>query len=294
MTQNPECDAHLLFWQGDALDVTLKLDAPRAGQAFFRTDIGAAAVRRREIIEANDLGLTPLEKAWRDLPMNETAPGVWSCRVPLSEVGVFSGKCCFFPKGKTSPEWPAGGNLHVKVEPADARRGNSIYTVFPRQFGSFREVARRLDFIMDEMGFDIIQTLPVFPVPTTYAVMGEYGCPFAALDFFSVDPAMAEFDEAATPIAQFRELICAVHAKGGRLFVDLPANHTGWASTLQTHHPDWFNRRPDGKFVSPGAWGVTWADLVELDYSQPEPRSYMAEVFLFWSRNGVDGFRCDA
>ena len=30
------------------------------------------------------------------------------------------------------------------------------------------------------MGFRIIQTLPPFPVPTTYAVMGEYGCPFAA------------------------------------------------------------------------------------------------------------------
>ncbi len=295
MTQTPECGAHLLFWQGDALEVSLALGAKRAGRAFFRTDIGNAAVRRREIIEANDLGLTPLEKAWHDVPMDETSPGVWTCRVPLDEVGVFSGKCCFFPDaGGGAPEWPEGGNVHVKVEPAEARGGNSIYTVFPRQFGSFREVARRLDFIMDEMGFDIIQTLPVFPVPTTYAVMGEYGCPFAALDFFSVDPAMAEFDVSATPLDQFRELIGAVHAKGGRLFVDLPANHTGWASTLQTHHPDWFRRRDDGEFVSPGAWGVTWADLVELDYSHPELRSYMAEVFLFWVRNGVDGFRCDA
>jgi predicted glycogen debranching enzyme len=294
MTQTPECGAHLLFWQGDALDVSLALGARRAGKAFFRTDLGGAAVRRREIIDANDRGLTPLEKAWRDVPMEEASPGVWTCRVPLDEVGVFSGKCCFFPNGGGVPEWPEGGNVHIKVEPAETRGGNSIYTVFPRQFGSFREVARRLDFIMDEMGFDIIQTLPVFPVPTTYAVMGEYGCPFAALDFFSVDPAMAEFDTSATPLDQFRELIGAVHAKGGRLFVDLPANHTGWASTLQTHHPDWFRRRDDGEFVSPGAWGVTWADLVELDYSHPELRAYMAEVFLFWVRNGVDGFRCDA
>jgi len=294
MTQTPECDAHLLFWQGDALEVTLKLDARRAGKAFFRTDIGGAAVRRREIIDANDKGLTPLEKAWRDIPMEETGPGVWKCSVPLAEVGVFSGKCCFFKDKAAAPEWPQGENLHIKVEPAESRCGNSIYTVFPRQFGSFREIVRRLDFIMDDMGFDIIQTLPVFPVPTTYAVMGEYGCPFAALDFFSVDPAMAEFDTHATPLDQFRELICAVHAKGGRLFVDLPANHTGWASTLQTHHPDWFRREADGAFASPGAWGVTWADLVELDYSHPELRSYMAEVFLFWVRNGVDGFRCDA
>jgi hypothetical protein len=147
---------------------------------------------------------------------------------------------------------------------------------------------------MDKMGFRLIQTLPPFPVPTTYAVMGEYGCPFASLDFYSVDPAMAEFDEYATPLDQFRELIDAVHSRKGLFFVDLPANHTGWASTLQTHHPEWFNRETDGRFISPGAWGVKWADLVELDYSNAELRAYMADVFLFWCRNGVDGFRCDA
>ena len=192
------------------------------------------------------------------------------------------------------PEWPEGRNFHVKVESAETRKSNSIYCVFPRQFGSFREVVRRLPHIMDTMGFRIIQTLPPFPVPTTYAVMGEYGCPFAATDLLSVDPAMAEFDERATPLDQFKELIGAVHARRGLMFIDMPANHTGWASTLQTHHPEWFKRESDGRFHSPGAWGVTWADLVELDYSHPGLRAYMADVFLFWCRIGIDGFRCDA
>jgi hypothetical protein len=35
------------------------------------------------------------------------------------------------------PEWPQGGNLRIKVAPAATRRANAIYTVFPRQFGSF-------------------------------------------------------------------------------------------------------------------------------------------------------------
>lgn len=294
LQQNPEPGSFHLRWAGDTFAATLKLDAPRPGRAVFRTEIGGAAVARRETVEQNDLGATPLERQWRDVPMAEAAPGVWRVELPLGEVGIFQGKCCFFPEGADAPEWPGGDNLVVKVEPAETRGGNAIYTVFPRQFGSFREVVRRLDVIMGRMGFNIIQTLPVFPVPTTYAVMGEYGCPFAATDFFSVDPAMAEFDGKTTPLDQFRELIGAVHARGGRLFVDLPANHTGWASTLQTHHPDWFRRQADGTFVSPGAWGVTWADLVELDYAHPELRAYMAEVFLFWARNGVDGFRCDA
>ncbi len=294
MKQTPNPESFLLKWRYDVLTVTLKLDTPRKGRAALRTNIGRASIRRREIIDETEKGITPPAKAWTDIPLEEVEPGVFKADIHLNQVGVFSGKACFFPEGSSVPEWPEGRNFHVKVVSAETRKNNSIYTVFPRQFGSFREVVRRLPVIMDTMGFRIIQTLPPFPVPTTYAVMGEYGCPFAALDFLSVDPAMAEFDEYATPLDQFRELIDAVHTRRGLLLVDLPANHTGWASTLQTHHPDWFHRATDGRFVSPGAWGVTWADLVELDYSNPELRAYMADVFLFWCRNGVDGFRCDA
>lgn len=294
MTQTPAADGFYLKWLGDKLTVTLKLDAPRKGRAALRTNIGHAKTRRREIIAETEAGVTPLAKAWTDIPLPEVEPGVFSAEIPLNQVGIFSGKACFFPEGSSVPEWPEGSNFHVKVESAEIRKNNTIYTVFPRQFGSFREVIRRLPTIMDTMGFRIIQTLPPFPVPTTYAVMGEYGCPFAATDFLSVDPAMAEFDEYSTPLDQFRELIEAVHARGGLMFVDLPANHTGWASTLQTHHPDWFHREKDGMFVCPGAWGVKWADLVELDYTNTELRAYMADVFLFWCRNGIDGFRCDA
>ena len=294
MTQSPSPESFLLKWRGDTLDIALHLDKPRKGRAAFRTNIGGANVRRREIIAETEHGDVPMARAWTDIPLVEVAPGKFSASIPLDEVGIFSGKACFFPEGSNVPEWPEGTNLHVKVESDLIRSNNSIYTVFPRQFGSFREIVRRLPTIMDRMGFKIIQTLPPFPVPTTYAVMGEYGCPFAATDFFSVDPAMAEFDEKATPIDQFRELIDAVHSRRGLFFVDLPANHTGWASSLQTHHPEWFRHEEDGRFHSPGAWGVKWADLVELDYDNPELRSYMAEVFLFWCKNGVDGFRCDA
>ena len=294
MKQSPKSGDFILKWCGDFLTVTLELPFPRKGRAAFRTNLGNAHIRRSEIIAETERGETPMARAWADIPLEEIRPGFFSADIPLNEVGIFSGKACFFPEGSSVPEWPEGTNTHIKVASALTRKSNSIYTVFPRQFGSFREVARRLPHIMDTMGFRIIQTLPPFPVPVTYAVMGEYGCPFASLDFFSVDPAMAEFDEYSTPLDQFCELVDAVHSRKGLFFVDLPANHTGWASVLQTHHPEWFHREEDGRFVSPGAWGVKWADLVELDYSNAELRAYMADVFLFWCRKGVDGFRCDA
>lgn len=337
LSQTPGPGEFLLRWAGDLLEVTLDLETPRPGRAVFRTNIGRAAVRRRELAACTESGEPMLARDWHDIPMRQAAPGRFSARIPLTEVGIFAGKACFFPEGGDSPQWPEGGDLRVKVEPAHTACANTMYTAFVRQFrpapaaapspapataaatgpaapgpaahesaldslgytvippgGTFRDLIARLDTIMGEMRFRILQLLPIHPVPTTFARMGRFGSAFACLDFLSVDPALAVFDRRATPLDQFRELADAVHCRAGTLFLDIPANHTGWAATLQTHHPEWYRRRPDGEFVSPGAWGVTWADLVELDYSDPALRAYMADVFLFWCANGADGFRCDA
>ncbi len=325
MQQTPSADTPHLKWAGDLFEVTLRLDRPRPGRAVFRTNLGMAHVRRQELIASTESGEPVLARDWHDIPMPACEPGVFRVRIPLTEVGIFEGKACFFAKGSSVPEWPEGDNLRIKVGPAHTACANTVYTAFVRQFGAalhrnprtpeigaheaaldrqgytvippsgtFRDLIRRLDTIMGRLRFRIVQLLPIHPVPTTYGRMGRYGSAFAALDFLSVDPALAEFDTRATPLEQFRELVDAVHSRGGSLFMDLPANHTGWAATLHTHHPDWYKRRPDGEFVSPGAWGVTWADLVELDYRDPRLRTYMAKVFLFWCSQGVDGFRCDA
>jgi len=325
MQQLPGPDSFHLKWVGDIFNVILRMDQPIKGRAVFRCNLGQAALRRAEIIAATQSGDPVLARDWHDVPMLQRAPGEFVLRVPLLEVGLFAGKACFFAEGSSIPQWPQGENLTIKVEPAHTACANSMYSAFVRQFGealtrnpdndevrgsidhldqrgytvippsgTFRDLMRQLDLIMGAQRFRILQLLPVHPVPTTYARMGRYGSAFAALDFLSVDPALAEFDKTATPLDQFRELITAVHSRGGYLFMDLPANHTGWAATLQIHHPEWYEHTPEREFASPGAWGVVWADLVELDYRDPRLGSYMAEVFLFWCRQGVDGFRCDA
>lgn len=319
LEQMPAPGTRVLHAAGDVLDVTLRVDASRRGEAFLRTNLGQATVRLAEIVRHTEADEPPLASDWHDLPMLPEGPGLYRARVPLTEVGWFACKACFLPAHSASPEWPPGADLQIKVMPSHTACANTVYTAFVRQFGppsggdlrrheepldhshytvippsgTFRELARRLDTILGEMRFRILQLLPIHPIPTTFARMGRFGSPFAGLDFLSVDPALAEFDRSATPMDQFRELVDAVHARGARLFLDIPANHTGWASTLQIHHPEWF-RRHNGVFMSPGAWGVTWEDLVELDYRHPELRAHMADVFLFWLRNGVDGFRCDA
>ena len=135
---------------------------------------------------------------------------------------------------------------------------------------------------------------PSIPHPTTYARMGRFGSPYAALSFTAVDPALAQFDPHATPLEQFIELVDAVHARHGKLILDVAINHTGWAAELHEEHPEWLSRDSDGRIEVPGAWGIQWEDLTKLDYRKKDLWQYMADVFLTWCRRGVDGFRCDA
>ncbi len=160
--------------------------------------------------------------------------------------------------------------------------------------GKLRDLMRELPHIVDGLGCRILHLLPVNPTPTTYARFGRFGSPYAALDLTAIDPALVEFDRRTTGVEQFCELARATHAHGARLFLDLVVNHTGWSAALQEQHPEWYLRDADGRFVSPGAWGVTWEDLVELDDSQRDLWDHLAAALLTWCRRGVDGFRCDA
>ena len=69
--------------------------------------------------------------------------------------------------------------------------------------GKFRDLARQLPLIVNQLGCRIIHLLPVHPTPTTYARFGRFGSPYAALDLTAVDPALVEFDERTTASTSF-------------------------------------------------------------------------------------------
>ena len=320
-------DSRRIFYAGECVKFFFRNSEPFAeGRAFLRTNIGMSAVRRREIIDEVEKNQRALGRDWHDLELQTLDENTFELDIILTETGVFELKPFFVPAAANSTlVWGDGENLKIKVEAADNFGANLMYTAFVRQFGrncaadaaasdeelirnldqknytvippsgTFRDLQKKLDFIFGVLGSRILQLLPIHPVPTVYGRMGRFGSPFAALDYFAVDPALAEFDECATPLEQFGELVDAVHARKGRIFLDIPVNHTGWASCLQTGHPEWFVRDPETKRIeSPGAWGIIWADLCKLDYTYKDVQMYMAEVFLYWCRKGVDGFRCDA
>ena len=324
LTQHPAPSEHFIHFRGDSVTFTLKNHTGKSGKAWLRSNIGHARIRHTEIIDYTEQGQLPLARDWYDHPMESTADG-FTLTLPLLEVGRFEAKTYFIADDSDQICWPEGGNSVIKVEPAETCAGNTMYTAFVRLFGDvktrsavapheeaaveqldaagyavlprsgkFRDLIQELDFIVGTLRCKIVQLLPIHPTPTTYARMGRFGSPFAVMDLLDVDPALAEFDKKTTPLDQFQELVDEVHKRKARLYLDMPINHTGWASHLQITHPEWFMHNDDGSFMSPGAWGILWEDLSKLDYSQRGLWEYMANVFLFWCRKGVDGFRCDA
>ncbi|MBW2569379.1 MAG: glycogen debranching enzyme N-terminal domain-containing protein [Deltaproteobacteria bacterium] len=326
ITQFPAPGAHLLLFRGDTITFTLLLSCKVKGYAWLRTNIGHAGISRREIIREVHHDEPSLGRDWFDIPMIQVGKQNFQVVLPLCEVGHFQAKCMFSGKAGADPIWPDGPNAVINVEPSDTCCANIIYNAFVRQFGSirkggkildpteetciksldsfgysvipssgtFRDMIKELDFIMGELGCRIIQLLPIHPTPVTYARMGRFGSPYAALNFTSVDPALAEFDQFATPMEQFVELVDAIHERCGKIVIDIAINHTGWAAALHETHPEWLVRDKEGRIEAPGAWGTTWEDLTRLDYTRKDLWKYMAEVFLLWCRRGLDGFRCDA
>jgi len=300
---------------------------PSAGwSARLRTNLGRASQIASEIIHARAAGSSFSGGAWHDILMRLEGD-VWVLDLPLTEPGYFQAKAYLIdPKGWQS--WPDGSDLAFSVHSDEFRTANTIYCAFTRMFGEsrsavstrnperdvelqrldsegytvippsgkLRDVLRQLPHIMDTLGCRYLHLLPINPVPTTYAKteFGRFGSPYACEDLTAIDPALVEFDKRTTGVEQFAELAHAVHKRGGRIILDMVINHTGWGSTLQEEHPEWFLRKPDGTFISPGAWGTTWEDLVELEPHHVELWEYLASAFITWCGRGVDGFRCDA
>jgi hypothetical protein len=327
LIMNPAPGERWLRFVGDRARFSLRLPPGRAkgARALLRTNLGKAERLRQEVI-ATHAGKNPFSIAfWRDIPLEPQPNGEWTVEIPLTDVGFYRAKA-YMAEADGRQVWPEGPDAGISVHPNDYRTANTVYCAFARMFGEsksarvtrdaalekrleeldaagytvippsgkLRDLTAQLPHIFDTLGCRILQLMPVNPVPATFARFGRFGSPYACLDLTAIDPALVEFDKRTNGVGQFCELTDAAHRRGGRVLLDMVINHTGWGSALFENHPDWFVHEPDGSFVCPGAWGVTWEDLVELSPAHVELWEEVARAFLTWCRRGVDGFRCDA
>ena len=162
-------------------------------------------------------------------------------------------------------------------------RNRIIYSVYVRCHtpeGTFKALEADLDRIRD-LGSDIIWLMPIHPIGVE-GKKGSLGCPYANRDYRTTNPAYGSMED-------FKHLVDEIHARGMKCIIDVVYNHTSPDSVLRHTHPEFFYHAPDGSF---GNRFGDWADVIDLDYTNPGLWDYQIETLKMWA-GIVDGFRCD-
>jgi alpha-glucosidase len=182
-----------------------------------------------------------------------------------------------------------------------------LYEVYPRSFqdangdgvGDLQGILQRLDYLAD-LGIKAVWIAPFYPSP-----MADFG--YDISDYCNVDPIFGN-------LADFDQLLGAIHERGLKLILDFVPNHTSdqhpWflesRSSLTNPKRDWYLWRD-----SPNNWlsnfgGSAWTkdgsqyyyhsflrQQPDVNWRNPELREAMFNVLRFWLDRGVDGFRVD-
>ncbi len=190
-----------------------------------------------------------------------------------------------------------------------------VYQIYPRSFadsngdgiGDLPGITAHLDYLKD-LGVDVIWCSPIFASPNRdngydisdyYAIMTEFGT-------------MADFDE----------MLHAIHARGMKLVMDLVVNHTSDRHTWflesrkgkDSPYRDYYIWRDGKNGGPPNNWGSVFSgsawekdeasgqyylhlyakEQPDLNWASPRLREDLFRMMRFWSEKGIDGWRMDA
>lgn len=182
------------------------------------------------------------------------------------------------------------------------------YEIFVRSYqdsdgdgiGDLNGVRQRLDYIAD-MGYTGLWLMPIMPSPSYHK--------YDVTDYMAIDEQYGTMED-------FRALVAECHARGIRIIIDLPLNHTSnrhpWflsaVESIQKRKYDspymdyyCFTETPGSKYVQIS--GSSWyyeeqfagGNMPDLNLDSEAVRAEIRDIVTFWLTDvGVDGFRLDA
>ncbi len=196
-----------------------------------------------------------------------------------------------------------------------------VYQIYPRSFadgdgdgiGDLAGIVSHLDYLA-RLGVDVIWLSPVYRSPQDDAG-------YDISDYQDIDPLFGT-------LAEFDQLLDAVHERGMKLVMDLVVNHTSdehpWfvESRSERDNPkrDWYwwrPPRPGHQAGDPGAEPTNWEAAFsgpaweldqasgeyylhlfsrkqpDLNWENPQVRHAIYTMMRWWLDRGVDGFRMD-
>jgi oligo-1,6-glucosidase len=193
-------------------------------------------------------------------------------------------------------------------------RESVVYQIYPRSFqdsdgdgiGDLRGIIDRVDHLA-WLGVDVVWLSPVYQSPND-----DNG-----YDISDYQAIMAEFGT----MADWEELLVALHARGIRLVMDLVVNHTSdehpWfvesRRSKDSSRRDWYTWRPGRDGGAPNNWescfgGSAWqydeatgeyylhlfsAKQPDLNWENQDVRQEIWRMMRWWLDKGIDGFRMD-
>lgn len=189
-----------------------------------------------------------------------------------------------------------------------------VYQIYPKSFqdsnhdgiGDLQGIISRLDYLQ-KLGVDILWLNPIYRSPQV-----DNG--YDISDYQAINPTLGT-------MADFDELLAAVHQRGMKLVMDLVVNHTSdqhrwfvaakqgrdnpyrdfyiWRDGKDGHAPNnW------GSYFSGPAWKYDPAsdqyylhlfapEQPDLNWENPKVRTAVYQMMNWWAAKGVDGFRMD-
>lgn len=175
-------------------------------------------------------------------------------------------------------------------------------------FGDFAGLTQKLDYLQ-ELGITCIWLLPFYKSP-----MKDDG--YDISDYEQISP---EYGTAT----EFEDFVREAHRRGIRVIIELVLNHTSdqhpwfiesrssknsskrdyyvWSDNpalykdariifSDTEKSNWTYDPVSGQYY----WHRFFSHQPDLNYANPKVQDEMLEVFKFWLKTGVDGFRLDA
>jgi oligo-1,6-glucosidase len=196
-----------------------------------------------------------------------------------------------------------------------------VYQIYPRSFadsdgdgvGDLRGILSKVDYLAG-LGVDVLWLSPVYPSPQDDAG-------YDISNYQGIEPVFGT-------LADFDELLAAVHERGIKLLMDLVVNHTSdehpWftesRSSKDNPKRDWYWWRPAREGMAagdPGAEPTNWTSAFsgpaweldeatgeyylhvfsrkqpDLNWENPDVREAVYSMMRWWLDRGVDGFRMD-
>jgi hypothetical protein len=177
------------------------------------------------------------------------------------------------------------GDEPGRLTPASAAKSRTAVVPLYNELGTFLKTILLLPHL-HRLGTSVLYVLPVVTASNLYR-KGELGCPYAARNFFALDPLHADDafgDEYGDVRDQFRLLVECAHRLGMRVMLDIAPRTAARDNDWILENPEWFywiDRRFAADYAAPRLPGVTYLnpkpDRLHEVYDVPAVREHLAK-----------------